>query len=153
MRAGAALQHPQARAVGMVVDVPDGQGGTTPGLGSPLTLSGISSAALSPAQPAQGAPLWSSAFLPAAFQGTLISNLKKPIDNLDNPNIPAARQRRPAPVLRGFARAARDARHEERRPVSRSTYRLYRELERQAGSGRYRLTLGDIAGRLPKAVG
>ena len=47
--AGAALQHPQARAVGMVVDVPDGQGGTTPGLGSPLTLSGISSAALSPA--------------------------------------------------------------------------------------------------------
>ena len=65
----------------------------------------------------------------------------------------AARQRRPAPVLRGFARAARDARHEERRPVSRSTYRLYRELERQAGSGRYRLTLGDIAGRLPKAVG
>ncbi len=55
---------------------------------------------LSPAQPAQGAPLWSSAFLPAAFQGTLISNLKKPIDNLDNPNIPASRQRRQLDALK-----------------------------------------------------
>lgn len=47
--AGAALEHPQTRAVGMVVDVPDGCGGTTPGIGSPLTLNGRSHAALSPA--------------------------------------------------------------------------------------------------------
>src|SRR5207247_3584807 len=40
---------------------------------------------ISPAQPAQGAPLWSSSFLPAAYQGTLVSNLKSPIDNLQNP--------------------------------------------------------------------
>src|SRR5689334_2693884 len=32
---------------------------------------------LSPTQPAQGAPLWSSSFLPAAYQGTLVSDLKK----------------------------------------------------------------------------
>jgi len=39
---------------------------------------------LSPAQPAQGAPLWSSSFLPAAYQGTLVNDLKKPIANLGN---------------------------------------------------------------------
>lgn len=38
--AGQALEHPQARAVGMVVDVDDGEGGQMRGLGSPLTLSG-----------------------------------------------------------------------------------------------------------------
>jgi hypothetical protein len=37
---------------------------------------------ISPAQPAQGAPLWSSSFLPAAYQGTLVADLKNPIANL-----------------------------------------------------------------------
>jgi hypothetical protein len=37
---------------------------------------------VSPAQPAQGAPLWSSSFLPASHQGTLVSDLKNPIPNL-----------------------------------------------------------------------
>jgi hypothetical protein len=37
---------------------------------------------IAPSQPAQGAPLWSSSFLPAAYQGTLVSNLKDPIANL-----------------------------------------------------------------------
>ena len=40
--AGEALEHPQARAMGMVIDVQDGQGGTCKGLGSPVTLSGVS---------------------------------------------------------------------------------------------------------------
>jgi hypothetical protein len=40
---------------------------------------------ISPAQPAQGAPLWSSSFLPAAYQGTLVADLKNPIDNLKSP--------------------------------------------------------------------
>lgn len=39
---------------------------------------------ISPAQPAQGAPLWSSSFLPAAYQGTLVADLKNPIANLTN---------------------------------------------------------------------
>lgn len=39
---------------------------------------------LSPAQPAQGAPLWGSSFLPAAYQGTLVSNFDTPIANLSN---------------------------------------------------------------------
>src|SRR5262245_57214098 len=42
---------------------------------------------ISPSQPAQGAPLWSSSFLPAAYQGTLVSDLKNPIANLTNPQF------------------------------------------------------------------
>jgi hypothetical protein len=55
---------------------------------------------ISPAQPAQGAPLWGSSFLPAAFQGTLVSDLKNPIANLSNPRLGAAAQREQLDVLR-----------------------------------------------------
>ena len=48
---------------------------------------------LSPAQPAQGAPLWGSSFLPAAYQGTLVSDLKKPVANLGNARFSTAQQR------------------------------------------------------------
>src|SRR5712692_8453745 len=48
---------------------------------------------ISPSQPAQGAPLWSSSFLPAAYQGTLVANLKNPIDNLHNPQFSLSKQR------------------------------------------------------------
>jgi hypothetical protein len=48
---------------------------------------------LSPAQPAQGAPLWSSSFLPAAYQGTLVSDLSRPIGNLQSDAFSLAEQR------------------------------------------------------------
>src|SRR6202011_824663 len=48
---------------------------------------------ISPAQPAQGAPLWTSSFLPAAYQGTLVSDLKNPIANLQNPRFSTQQQR------------------------------------------------------------
>src|SRR5438132_7160991 len=48
---------------------------------------------ISPSQPAQGAPLWSSSFLPAAYQGTLVSDLKNPIANLSNPRFSTKQQR------------------------------------------------------------
>jgi hypothetical protein len=48
---------------------------------------------ISPAQPAQGAPLWTSSFLPAAYQGTLVSDLKNPIDNLRNQQLTIQQQR------------------------------------------------------------
>jgi hypothetical protein len=48
---------------------------------------------VSPSQPAQGAPLWSSSFLPAAYQGTLVSDLKNPIANLKNATFSLAQQR------------------------------------------------------------
>src|SRR5438067_679743 len=48
---------------------------------------------VSPSQPAQGAPLWSSSFLPAAYQGTLVSDLRNPIANLANPRLSTRQQR------------------------------------------------------------
>jgi hypothetical protein len=54
---------------------------------------------ISPAQPAQGAPLWSSSFLPAAYQGTLVSDLKKPIANLGSARFSAEEQRAQLDVL------------------------------------------------------
>lgn len=55
---------------------------------------------ISPSQPAQGAPLWSSSFLPAAYQGTLVSDLKNPIANLNNPRFSSAQQREQLDVLK-----------------------------------------------------
>ena len=48
---------------------------------------------LSPAQPAQGAPLWGSSFLPGANQGTLLADLNNPIANLGNSSFSAKMQR------------------------------------------------------------
>jgi hypothetical protein len=55
---------------------------------------------ISPSQPAQGAPLWSNSFLPAAYQGTLVSNLAKPIDNLPGAGEDIEAQRRQLDSLR-----------------------------------------------------
>ncbi len=55
---------------------------------------------ISPSQPAQGAPLWSSSFLPASYQGTLVSDLKNPIANLKNPRLSSAQQREQLDVLK-----------------------------------------------------
>jgi hypothetical protein len=55
---------------------------------------------ISPSQPAQGAPLWSSSFLPAAYQGTLVSDLAKPIANLENPRFSPAMQRKQLDLLK-----------------------------------------------------
>jgi hypothetical protein len=48
---------------------------------------------VSPAAVFQGAQLWSSSFLPSAYQGTLVRDLKDPIASLHDPNNDAARQR------------------------------------------------------------
>src|SRR5438094_486879 len=55
---------------------------------------------LSPAQPAQGAPLWSSSFLPAAYQGTLVSDLKDPVANLTRPQADLDAERRQLDALK-----------------------------------------------------
>ena len=47
--AGQALEHSQVRAVGMVIDVPDGQGGMSRGIGTPITLDGKADAVTTPA--------------------------------------------------------------------------------------------------------
>jgi hypothetical protein len=70
---------------------------------------------ISPAQPAQGAPLWSSSFLPAAYQGTLVSDLKNPIQNLTNARIPIDRQRANLDVLKQLNEMHRSERGEDNR--------------------------------------
>ena len=48
---------------------------------------------VSPASVFQGAQLWSSSFLPGAYQGTLIRDLKNPIANLGDPSASPSPQR------------------------------------------------------------
>ncbi len=88
---------------------------------------------ISPAQPAQGAPLWSSSFLPAAYQGTLVSDLKNPIVNLTNPGIALPRQRDELDVLRQLNEMHRDARAEDSRLNARiASFELAFRMQREA---------------------
>jgi hypothetical protein len=48
---------------------------------------------VSPAAVFQGAQLWSSSFLPSAYQGTLVRDLNRPIANLSDPTADASVQR------------------------------------------------------------
>src|SRR5690349_24810253 len=74
---------------------------------------------ISPAQPAQGAPLWSSSFLPAAYQGTLVSDLKKPIANLGNGTFSASQQRDQLDVLKELNELHRQRREDDSRLSAR----------------------------------
>jgi hypothetical protein len=55
---------------------------------------------ISPQPPFQGAPLWSSSFLPAAYQGTWIKDLNNPIQCLKDPRGTLGRQRAQLDVLK-----------------------------------------------------
>ena len=68
---------------------------------------------ISPSQPAQGAPLWTSSFLPAAYQGTLVADLKNPIANLTNPQSNLDEQRAELDVLRQLNDLHRKQRQED----------------------------------------
>jgi hypothetical protein len=68
---------------------------------------------ISPSQPAQGAPLWASSFLPASYQGTLVNDLKNPIANLSNSEIPLERQRKQLDTLRQLNELHLKARQED----------------------------------------
>ncbi|HZL37944.1 MAG TPA: DUF1501 domain-containing protein [Tepidisphaeraceae bacterium] len=74
---------------------------------------------ISPSQPAQGAPLWSSSFLPAAYQGTLVSDLKNPIANLSNPVLGKPRQREQLDALKRLNVLHEEAREEDSRLSAR----------------------------------
>lgn len=74
---------------------------------------------ISPAQPAQGAPLWSSSFLPAAYQGTLVSDLARPIANLGNDRVPVDAQRRQLDTLKRLNELHRDRREADSRLEAR----------------------------------
>jgi hypothetical protein len=68
---------------------------------------------ISPAQPAQGAPLWSSSFLPAAYQGTLVADLQRPIANLGNPRFGLDRQKEQLATLRRLNELHRHTRQKD----------------------------------------
>src|SRR5690349_15009056 len=74
---------------------------------------------ISPAQPAQGAPLWSSSFLPAAYQGTLVTDLAKPIANLSNARFSASQQREQLDVLKELNELHRQRREDDSRLSAR----------------------------------
>jgi len=57
---------------------------------------------VSPAAVFQGAQLWASSFLPSAYQGTLVRDLKNPIANLRDPSGDLARQRAKLDALRSL---------------------------------------------------
>ena len=66
---------------------------------------------ISPNQPAQGAPLWGSSFLPAAYQGTWVSDLKNPINNLKSPKFDLDAQREQLDLVKQL-----NERHSQDRP-------------------------------------
>jgi hypothetical protein len=68
---------------------------------------------ISPSQPAQGAPLWSSSFLPAAYQGTLVANLDDPVANLANPREPVGLQKAELASLRRLNALHKGARQDD----------------------------------------
>ncbi|HKI71248.1 MAG TPA: DUF1501 domain-containing protein [Verrucomicrobiae bacterium] len=74
---------------------------------------------ISPSQPAQGAPLWSSSFLPAAYQGTLVSDLKSPIANLASPRFSTRQQRGQLDLLKRLNILHEQQREEDNRLSAR----------------------------------
>ena len=88
---------------------------------------------ISPSQPAQGAPLWSSSFLPAAYQGTLVSNLKSPIENLGNVRFTPSQQRAELDLLAELNRLHQQQREEDSRLNSRiASFELAFRMQTQA---------------------
>ncbi len=69
--------------------------------------------AISPNQPAQGAPLWGSAFLPAAYQGTYVADLDNPIGNLRNARFAASTQREQLDLVKQLNETHRQEHPEE----------------------------------------
>ncbi len=74
---------------------------------------------LSPNQPAQGAPLWGNSFLPAAYQGTLVTDLKSPIANLKNAKMATAEQRDQLDALQELNKLHASEREEDSRLSAR----------------------------------
>ncbi len=72
---------------------------------------------LCPGTPVVGPPLWNSAFLPAVYQGTYVSNKEtdpeKLIRNIRNPNLNASQQRRQLDLLSKLNRKHLEERESE----------------------------------------
>ena len=88
---------------------------------------------ISPTQPAQGAPLWGSSFLPATFQGTLVSDMNNPIANLKNQNFSSLQQRHQLDVLKDLNKLHQKQREEDSRLSARiESYELAFRMQARA---------------------
>ena len=88
---------------------------------------------ISPSQPAQGAPLWTSSFLPAAYQGTLVSNLDDPVANLKNSGESGPLQRAELAALRRLNETHRGSRQDDRALDARiSSFELAFRMQAEA---------------------
>lgn len=88
---------------------------------------------ITPSQPAQGAPLWSSSFLPAAYQGTLVADLKNPIANLGNARFSPSQQRQELDTLEQLNKLHAAQREEDSRLAARiASFELAFRMQAQA---------------------
>lgn len=88
---------------------------------------------LSPAQPAQGAPLWSPSFLPAAYQGTLVADLNNPIADVANPRFSSTVQREQLDLLKTLNGWHQEKRAEDSRLSARiESFELAFRMQSQA---------------------
>jgi hypothetical protein len=88
---------------------------------------------ISPSQPAQGAPLWGSSFLPAAYQGTLVSDLNRPIANLGNERFTASEQRQQLDALAKINELHRRGRDDDSRLAGRiESFELAFRMQQEA---------------------
>src|SRR5260370_32761176 len=79
------------------------------------------------------AALWGSSFLPAAYQGTRIADLKKPIANLGNPRLSVSRQRRQLDMVNQLNQLHRREREDDSRLEARiQSFELAFRMQMQA---------------------
>ena len=88
---------------------------------------------ISPNQPAQGAPLWGSSFLPASYQGTYVSDVNKAVSDLANPQFSPALQREQLDLTKRLNEAHRAARIQESQLNARiASFELAFRMQAQA---------------------
>ncbi len=87
---------------------------------------------ISPAQPAQGAPLWGNSFLSAAHQGTLVADLAQPMANLTAAGGMAG-QRQQLDLLAALNRQHQAARpHDARLEARTASFELAFRMQTEA---------------------
>jgi hypothetical protein len=89
--------------------------------------------AIGPGPLIEGARQYGASFLPAAFQGTFVSDFNKPISNLKNAEIGTDRQRQELDTLRRLNEMHRDERIEDSRLNARiESFELAYRMQAQA---------------------
>jgi hypothetical protein len=89
--------------------------------------------AIGPGPLIEGARQYGAAFLPSAYQGTFVSDLKNPIRNLSNGRISPERQRRELDSLRCLNELHRAGREEDSRLSARiESFELAYRMQQQA---------------------